>query len=481
MCQKTWRRDPSDKAQKKPNPSLSAPTLILTDLNPYGGIAANCWLVELGPFRLVVDCGISPKHEGYESVPKLAPTRHAPLDLVLLTHCHLDHIGALPLLMREHPETWVAMSAASKLLARRMLHNSCNVMIKQREETGNTDLPLYRHREIERLGERVFPMPCDHPRFFNSARGESLAVTFHRAGHVPGAVGITLEHHHRRILFTGDVLFQAQRILQPARFPKDRVDTLIMETTRGASPRDPETTRDSEIERLLHTLRAVASAGGDVLIPVFALGRMQEMIAVLHEAKVKRTLPDFEILASGLGIDLVDHFDEIARKTGAVRFSRHLYRDLGIRRMEDRDLPARRQRGRKPALYLVSSGMMIEHTPSYTVASQLVGNPHNAVCFVGYSDPDTPGGKLLAARHGDDFLFEAAERMERIEARIEKFDLSSHADRDELLQFALERDPRAVVLAHGDAAARAWFREQFAEIAPHIAVHDPVPLVPTRV
>ena len=128
------------------------------------------------------------------------------------------------------------------------------------------------------------------------------------------------------------------------------------------------------------------------------------------------------------------------------------------------------------ALYIASSGMMVENTPSYALASGLLGQARNTIGFVGYCDPDTPGGQLLAAHPGDDFLFKAANVKQKLRARVERFELSGHADREELAEFAVQTGARSVVLTHGDPPARAWFKQQLAQQMPDTRVLDPVPL-----
>jgi Cft2 family RNA processing exonuclease len=120
--------------------------------------------------------------------------------------------------------------------------------------------------------------------------------------------------------------------------------------------------------------------------------------------------------------------------------------------------------------------MLVERTPSYVLASGLTGNARNTIGFVGYCDPDTPGGQLLAAKPGDNFLFAAANVKTKVKARVEKFELSGHADREELLEFAVQATPRSIVLTHGETPARAWFAQQLAEKLPQTKVLDPVPL-----
>src|SRR5580693_890461 len=96
----------------------------LIDLNRDGGIGANSLFVQLGEINILVDCGLHPKKTGRRATPDLTPLRGKHLDLIIITHCHLDHIGSLPVAMREHPAATVLMSTSSAMLIERMLHNS---------------------------------------------------------------------------------------------------------------------------------------------------------------------------------------------------------------------------------------------------------------------------------------------------------------------------------------------------------------------
>ena len=445
----------------------------LIDLNGDGGIGANSLYLQLGDFHLVIDSGLHPKKVGRIAAPNLRPLQGVQLDLIFITHCHLDHIGSLPLLMRAQPNTPVLMTLPSRMLIERMLHNSANVMVREREEKGIADYPLFTHEEIDRVAPRLFPHQFNHPKKFSGARDE-IEFTFHSAGHIAGAAGIELVHKHRRIFVTGDVLFNVQRILDGAKFPKGHFDTLVTETTHGANEKPPGHERSGEMIRLIDTINATLQRGGSVLIPVFALGRMQEILAILHDARKFNRLADAPIFASGLGMDLCDYFDDIARKTGLVHFTRTIVKELKVKK-SPRDLVP----GKEPptqGIYVVSSGMMVANTASYILASCLAGNPKHSICFVGYCDPDTPGGQLLAAHHGDQFLFDAVNVKTRIRAHIERFEFSGHATRDELLNYAVQCNPRSIVLTHGDPPARAWFAGQLKGKLPKAKVLDPVPL-----
>ena len=445
----------------------------LIDLNSDGGIGANSLYVQIGDFHLVVDSGLHPKKVGRIAAPNLRPLQGVKLDLIVITHCHLDHIGSLPLLMRAQPDTPVIMTLPSRMLIERMLHNSANVMLREREEKGIADYPLFTHDEIDRVAPRMYPHQFNHPKKFSGA-GDEIELTFHSAGHIAGACGVEIVHKHRRVFFTGDVLFSTQRIIDGAKFPAGHFDTLITETTHGATEKPPGNIRSGEMIRLIETINTTLQRGGSVLIPVFALGRMQEILAILHDARKFNRLDAAPVFASGLGMDLCDYFDDISRKTGLLHFTRTILKDLKVKK-SPRDLVP----GKEPhtqGIYVVSSGMMVANTASYVLASCLAGSPKHSICFVGYCDPDTPGGQLQAAHNGEEFLFDAVNVKTRIRANIERFEFSGHAAREELLDFAVQATPRSIVLTHGDPPARAWFAEQLAAKLPSAKVLDPVPL-----
>jgi Cft2 family RNA processing exonuclease len=445
----------------------------LTDLNREGGIGANSLFLQLGDLNLLVDCGLNPKQVGRIAAPDFKPLRGVTIDLIIITHCHLDHIGSLPVVMREHPAAPVIMTTSSRMLIERMLHNSANVMLRQRDDENIPDYPLFTHEEIDRCAKRFTGLQFGHAKQFRGAK-DDIEIIFHPAGHVAGAAGVEIHHKHRKIFITGDVLFENQRTLAGAKFPLGHFDTLIMETTRGTTERPAGKERINEVTRLVSTINDTIQRGGSMLLPVFALGRMQEVFAILHDARKFGHLVDCPIYAGGLGMDLADYFDEITRKTKHVQFNRSVLKDLKVK-PTPRQLKAGEDPGQN-ALYIVSSGMMVERTPSYTLASGLLGNARNTIGFVGFCDPDTPGGQLLATRPGEEFVFSAAHVKAKVKARVERFELSGHADREELLEFAVQTTARCVVLTHGDPPARAWFASQLAVQMPKARVLDPVPL-----
>ena len=275
------------------------------------------------------------------------------------------------------------------------------------------------------------------------------------------------------------MLFGAQRTCPAAKFPVDRFDTLVTETTRGSTERPAGKDRLHEVTRLVAVINETIQRGGSMLIPTFALGRMQEILSIVHDARKFGRLVDCPIYASGLGVDLCDYYDDITRKTKQANFTRQTLKDLNVRH-----LPRKLDPGSLPeasALYIVSSGMVVERTPSYIIAAGLAGHARNTLGFVGYCDPETPGGQLLAAKNGDTFLFDQLNLKTKLKAHVERFEMSGHADRDELVDFAAQCQPRAIVLTHGDPPARAWMGKTLAEKLPKTKILDPVPLQLYRV
>ena len=445
----------------------------LIDLNRDGGIGANSLYLQLGGLHLLLDCGLHPKKTGRLAAPDFAPLRGVTLDLVIIPHCHLDHIGSLPLVLRQQSAAPVLMTQPSRLLIERMLHNSASVMERQRAEENIPDYPLFTHDEIDRCAGRFTPLVYGHAKKFHGANDE-IEIVFHQAGHVAGAAGVEIHHRQRKLFFTGDVLFEAQRTLPAAKFPVDKFDTLVMETTRGATERPEGKGRLQEVSRLVDAINATIQRGGSMLIPVFALGRMQEILSIVHDARKFGRLVDCPIYASGLGIDLCDYYDEIAHKTKQVHFTRQVLKDLKVHPLPRKLLPGRLPE--ESALYIVSSGMVVEKTPSYVLAAGLAGHARHTIGFVGYCDPETPGGQLLAAKKDQAFHFEAVSVKTKLKAQIDRFELTGHADRDELLDYALQCKPRAIVLTHGDPPARAWMQHALHAKLPKARVLDPVPL-----
>src|SRR6478672_12872078 len=121
----------------------------ITNLNPDTDIGASAWFVEVDGHRVLLDAGTHPKLEGRPSLPKYDVVKDEEVDAIAISHCHHDHVGSLPIAQRYFPKAHVLMTELSYFLVERVLHNSVNVMVRQRDEMGIKEYPLYSHDELD--------------------------------------------------------------------------------------------------------------------------------------------------------------------------------------------------------------------------------------------------------------------------------------------------------------------------------------------
>ena len=291
--------------------------MIFTNLTRGNEIGANSYLLDFeGDGRIVLDAGMHPRGEGIEGLPMLEKLRYDSVGTILVSHAHHDHTGSLPLLMREQPGARVFLSEATYYLAEPLLHNSVQVMLRQKEEKGIAEYPLFTHRELDQLVKVWQACGLNRPwspQGYPDPDNEPLTFDFHDAGHILGSVGTAIRHRGRTIFYAGDVNFTDQTIMRAAEFPRKDIDVLITETTRGAQPRPENFSREAVVERLAVALEETFAKGGAVLMPVFAMGKTQELLAQLHFLQKMRRLPQTPIYIGGLGRSFCDIYDRSRR------------------------------------------------------------------------------------------------------------------------------------------------------------------------
>ena len=460
-----------------------------TNLTRHNEIGANSYLLELAGRSLVLDCGMHPKHEGDDATPELRAVPDDSLDAIIVSHAHLDHIGSLPVLMRRQPHARVFMSAPTASLGEALLHNSVNVMIKHGGGDGNPARApgpnvLFSHREADQYAQ-VW-QPCGLRQLWSLdgeriSRPEEASVSFEffDAGHILGSCGVLLRAEGKRLFYSGDVNFLDQTVSRAAGFPGTKepptepVDTLIIETTRGDAPARKGATRAEEEARLARGLREVFAREGAVLLPVFALGKTQEMLGVFLRMKEKGLLGEVPIYIGGLGAKMSEIYDRFAASSprllpGVSLLDTVAPYVLGGREAGSSPIKARR-------IYALSSGMMTEHTLSNKFAQRMLADARNAVFFVGYADPDSPAGKLRAAKPGEMVTLDEENPPVPRNAQVEVFDFSAHSQREDILNYIRRLQPKKVVLVHGDPGALEWFRSTLAELEAAMEVVIPPP------
>jgi predicted metal-dependent RNase len=269
------------------------------------------------------------------------------------------------------------------------------------------------------------------------------------------------------------VNFQDQTISRAARFPEEGVDVLIIETTRGDHPQPEGFTRAGEEKRLAEAIRGAFERGGAVVMPLFALGKTQELLVMLNDFRRRGQIPSCPIYIGGLGAKLTEAYDGLAHSTPRLRAEMQILDTTAPFVLAGRgahEAPIRPKR-----IYALSSGMMTEKTLSHTFAQRILGNPEHSLFFVGYADPESPAGRIRAAAPGAELVLDAETGARPIRCAVEQFNFSGHASRESILEYILKLKPKKVLLVHGDPPAVAWFQENVRAALPGTEVVLPEP------
>jgi Cft2 family RNA processing exonuclease len=450
----------------------------ITNLNPDTDIGASSWFVELDGHGLLLDAGTHPKREGRASLPLYRAIQDKEVDAIAISHCHHDHVGSLPVAVRHFPHSHVLMTELSYFLVERVLHNSVNVMTRQRDELGIREYPLYSHDEVDDIAPLFqgfkYNREVDWAAFHKTRAGlSSPTLEFYDAGHALGSAGIMVRGQKETVFYTGDVCFHDQTILRAARFEDVKADVLITETTRGNREVPKSFSREAEIDRLSQSIQRVLERKGSVLIPTFALGRTQEILALLALLMRDGKLKPQPIYIGGLGRVFTEIYDLESHRTHRQLPDLQLREALNLVVLEKGQAENMKLTGGR--LFVITAGMMSENTAAHDLAFRMMGDERMAIFFVGYTDPDTPGGRLRAAKPGEPFIFSAGSGEATRHCEVEEFDLTAHANREDLMDFVGRVDPRAVLLGHGDELSRRWFEEQIRARYPKIKIIQPQP------
>ena len=445
-------------------------------LNLRAEIGGNSYALNLDGSLILLDAGMHPKEEGPNALPRYQELPYDSADAIVISHSHLDHIGTLPVAQRDQPSAPVYLTAPCAALGEALLHNSVNVMSSQREELGIPEYPLYHHREIDYLRDRWMVRSYEKPFSLDPLGKTGTTVTFYDAGHILGSAGVLIEKDDKTIFYTGDVHFKGHTLIKGARFPElKEPDLLIMETTRGADERPTDYTRADQEARLAKCIQNALGAGGSALIPVFAIGKTQEVLTMLDNFKAEGLIPEHTpIFIGGLSTKMTLIYDSFSETTRRHRPNFEILRDMKVQTgNKRRRAPIEYKPG---AIYCLSSGMMSEKTTSNIFARSFLQNAANSLLFVGYADSATPAGAIKAASSGDTIRLDGTHKVQ-LNCAVEEFDFSGHARREELMEFAVKAQPKKLLLVHGDPDATAWFQSKLSKALPECEVIIPQPSV----
>lgn len=418
------------------------------DITFCGGareVGASCYLVKIDGRNILLDCGIRMK--GSDNLPDFRLIQEqGGVEAIIVSHAHLDHSGALPVVSREYPAARIYMTHASKALLRVLLYDSLKIM-----ERDEADIPIYAEKHVVDMLERVI---CYSPQYyFNPVPGSELKVSFYTAGHIAGAAMAYIQGKEGTLLYTGDFSVTDQQTVIGCSVPRLRPDLIISEATYGDKL---HSNRKIEEERLIATVRDVIERKGKILIPAFALGRAQEIILILRKAINRKELPDFKIYIDGM-IRAINRVYRLNPNYLQAPLARKIFRgnDIfygdNVIEVTDKEMREEIVESKDP-LCIISSSGMLKGGPSCYYAEELLGDEKNIIAITGYQDEEAPGRDIL------DFLESEEEERELIlnnkrlavKCQFGKYGLSAHADKGELLGLVHRVSPRKIFLIHGN-------------------------------
>jgi Cft2 family RNA processing exonuclease len=448
----------------------------LLNLTRGNEIGANCYYLDLGAKKVLLDSGMHPKAVSFQALPNFDKLGHRQADGIFLSHAHHDHLGSIPLAMQRFPDAKLFMSEPTYFLAEPLLHNSVNVMKRQRQEKGIAEYPFFSHGDLKHLVERW--QACQLGKWW-SIEGypiheneiEPLRFRFHNSGHILGSVMIEIQAEGKNILYTGDINLKDQTLMKRAQVPPGSFDTLIIECTRGATPTPAGYSRAAETRKFLDAIKTTFENHGGVLIPIFAMGKTQEIITILYQAQCRGELPDEPIQIGGLGRIFTEIHDRMAQHWDRYLPNLQIMKDIHPQVFDWTTL--KNFKPKKGQILLVPAGMMTEQTTSNRLAQHYLAREQDSIFFVGYADPESPAGLLKKTARGQRVTLSPDYGDQPVRCHVESFDFTSHALREDLLDFILEINPKTCFLVHGDAPALAWFQSELQQKAPRMQVHIP--------
>jgi len=427
----------------------------ITFLGGADEVGASSTLIHIGGQTVLVDAGIriSPRtSRGIQNdqLPDLHPISEAGgPDVILVTHAHTDHTGALPLVVEQYPDVPVLATRPTIELVRILQADAQRIMQSKQDQEG--ELPLFDEVAADRLMNTLQPVEFRQP----VRLGGNLQVTAYPAGHIAGAGMLVLESDEGVLVMSGDLSLTEQRAVVSASLPNVKADALVLESTYGGRL---HANRVAEEKRLITTLQQITEQGGKALIPAFALGRAQEVIQILLAFRDQLDVPvyvDGMVRAVCRAYSTFD--DLLPGSTVKAAGDDHLFFRKNIQQVRSAAHRDDVCRSEGPAIIVASSGMLTGGA-SVAYARQFAGDARNAILLTGYQDEEAPGRFLQRILHqheaGETVTLRLDGEPVTLRCALGTYSLSAHADEAELISVAEALDAGEIMLVHGDPGAR---------------------------
>jgi metallo-beta-lactamase family protein len=401
-------------------------------------VTGSCYFVEADGLRVLVDCGLFQERPFLERNWAPFPVTPESIDCVLLTHVHLDHSGLLPKFVGEGFRSQIFTTQASADLLPLVLIDSAQVQEedaaykrKRHEKEGRhgryPEIPLYTEREAARVSKFVKPVGYRK----RIPLGPNVSALFYEAGHILGSAMVELSVRERKrtlkIIFSGDIGQEGKPLLRdPVVF--SQAQAVIMESTYG--DRDHEDRNDPQT-MLAQVIQDTIKANGNVVIPVFAVERAQELLFHLSLLIRGRRIPRVPVfldspLATEVTAVFLRHLDFLDEETRAlVGSGQSPFEFPGLRYTRTQEESKAINSLGRPAVIMAGAGMCTGGRIKHHLVHN-IGRPESTILFVGYQASGTLGRQILE-RQPEVRIFG---RPHRLEARVEQIQgFSGHADR----------------------------------------------------
>ena len=440
----------------------------LTFLGATRTVTGSKYLVEAGQHRVLVDCGLfqglkSLRLRNWDALPIEPGSIHA----VVLTHAHIDHCGYLPRLVSGGFRGRVFCTPGTADLCRIVLPDAGRLQeedARQANKHGYTKhapaLPLFTEADAFRAAAQLQPVGFDRP----VPVAPGIEVEFVNAGHLLGSAFARMRftaNGGRRVLFGGD-LGRYDRPVLPDPSPAPECDVLLVESTYGN--RDHEADDDSA--RLAAVVSETVARGGKVIVPAFAIGRVEEVLYWIKRLEDEQRIPVLPVfLDSPMALEALKYYSSRFHELDPdMRPARRDLSAFATQRFQEVHSPQQSKevmRSKRPSIVISSSGMATGGRVLHHLKESLPDSRHT-VLFVGYQAEGTRGRQLVDGAkevkiHG---------ALVPVHARIERIDsMSAHADRNEILRWLEEfaRAPRATYLVHGEPEPMDALRSRIEE------------------
>ncbi len=387
-------------------------------LGGFREVGRNGALLDNGKERLLLDYGINPE-EGVSPLPANK------VSSFMLAHPHLDHCGSAPMLFHSQRISGYT-TAASRDQADLLLKDSLKIMRLENKPSIFTEADVQsflRQTRVITFGQQF--------------RTKSASVEVIPAGHVPGSCCFVIDYGNKRILYTSDFNTAPTRLLNGANVADFRdIDVVLMESTYSSRDHPPR----AETERnFIGSVQETVDNDGIALVPAFAVGRAAEVLMVLHSAR-----PKFPIFIDGMAkaaTSIALRYPELLRDPRAL----HAAAEHAAVIDNDDD---RAKALKQPCAIITTSGML-EGGPIVWYIKHLYSRPECSLNFTGFQAPKTAGRYLQDTGRFVTEGFDLALKM-----KINHFDFSAHAGREQLLEFVQDLEPKHVICMHGDHCER---------------------------